>query len=153
MQTLKGYEQHSYSSLAERLDYLISRQTLTEWIQRGIIRPAQITRQKKNTHLLFHKNKLDQLYKLLREAQEEHASKIKGLKHVTLQQRVESGQRNSERIVRANERNRREGKPEQREPDPATNPRDAVGMTSLTLNPSLAKNYVRVFGGFGKWKT
>jgi len=153
MQTLKGFEQHSYSSLAERLGYLVSRQTLTNWINNGTLRPSQSTRQSHNTHLLFSTAKLNALHKLLKKAQIVHAAKIQGSSRYTLAQRLATGRRNAEAIARSNKRRRKGGLGEYPEPNPAMNPNDAVGRTNLTYDPSRDKNLIRIFGGFGKWKT
>jgi len=153
MQTLKGFEQHSCNSLAKRLDFLVSRQTLTEWIATGTIRPAQITKQNHNTHLLFSTAKLNQLHRLLKKAQIYHASKIPPGSRQTLAQRLATGRRNAEAVALGIEKRRKAGKYAGRGPDPAMNPDDAVGRTHLTFDPRQDKNLIRIFGGFGKWKT
>lgn len=153
MQTLKGFEQHSFASLTERLDYLVSRQTLTNWVGNGTLCPTQITRQKKNTHLLFPTAKLNALHKLLKKAQIVHASKISGNSRYTLAQRLACGRRNAELIFHGNKERKKNGLREYPEPNPAMNPEDAVGRRSLTYNPKKDKNLVTIFGGFGKWKT
>ncbi|NDE18057.1 hypothetical protein EBZ80_24370 [bacterium] len=153
MQTLKGFEQHSYSSLTERLGYLISRQTLTNWINNGTLRPAQVTRQSHNTHLLFSTAKLNALHKLLKKAQIVHAAKIQGNSRFTLAQRLATGRRNAKACHDNNELRRHLGRKELSELNPAMNPDDAIGRMSLTYDPTRDKNLIRIFGGFGKWKT
>lgn len=153
MQTLKGFEQHSFSSLAARLDYLVSRQTLSNWVDNGTLRPAKITRQPKNTHLLFSTSKLNQLHKLLKKAQIVHAAKISSPGRSTLAQRLACGRRNAELLFHGNKERRKNGLEEYREPSPAMNPDDAIGRRHLTFNPKHDKNLIRIFGGFGKWKT
>lgn len=153
MQTLKGLEQHSFSSLAERLDYLVSRQTLSNWVENGTLRPAKITRNPKNTHMLFSTTKLNQLHKILKKAQILQAAKIPFSTRQTFAQRLETGRRNAASVGRLIEKRRLEGKPHGAGPNPAMNPGDAVGQTYLTFDPKKDKNLVRVFGGFGKWKT
>jgi len=153
MQTLKGLEQHSFSSLAERLDYLVSRQTLSNWVDNGTLRPAQITRQPKNTHLLFSTAKLNALHKLLKKAQIVHAAKIQGSSRCTLAQRLATGRRNAKACHEINKWRRHLGRKELSEPNPAMNPEDAIGRMSLTYDPTRDKNLIRIFGGFGKWKT
>lgn len=153
MQTLKGFEQHSFSSLAARLDYLVSRQTLSNWVENGTLRPAKITRQPKNTHLLFSTAKLKQLHKLLKKAQIIHAARLPAESRQTLAQRLATGKKNAAAWAKSNEERRRRGKTESREPNPAMNPEDAVGRMHLTYDQNQNKNLIRIFGGFGNWKT
>lgn len=152
MQTLKGFEQHSFSSLASRLDYLVSRQTLSNWVENGTLRPAKITRNAKNTHLLFSTSKLNQLHRLLKKSQIFHAAKLPCSGRQSLAQRLEAGRRNAAIVGRLIEKRRLEGKPHGRAPNPATNPDDAVGRIHLTFDPKADKNLIRVFGGYGCWK-
>jgi len=153
MQQLKGFEQHSYNSLAKRFDYLVSRQTLTEWIAKGVIRPAQITSENRNTHLLFSTKKLNAIHHLMKKAQIYHAMKVPPSNRQTFAQRLATGRRHAEAVALGIEKRRKAGQPHGRGPDPALNPDDAVGRTHLTFDPKQDKNLIRIFGGFGKWKT
>lgn len=144
---------HSFSSLAERLEHLVSRQTLSTWVQDGVLQPAKITRQNKNTHLLFPAGKLNQLHRLLQQSQILHAETIPLGKNHKLADRIATGKNNARAAAQLNERRRQMGRPEVPEPNPATNADDAIGRVRLTFDPSKNKNHVRIFGGFGKWKT
>lgn len=153
MKTLNGFEQHSFSSLAERLGNLVSRTTIRDWVLNGTLTASQITRQKRNSHLLFPTAKLNALHKLLQKAQAYHAARAKTGTRFTMAQRLDVGRRNAAAVAKANKIRRLAGKPEIRQPEPAMNSDDAIGRVSLTYDPKKDKNLIRIFGGFGKWKT
>lgn len=152
MKTLNGFEQHSFSSLADRLGNLVGRTTIRDWILNGTLTPTQITRQHRTSHILFPTAKLNALHKLLLKAQAHHAAKVKTGTRFTLAQRLVVGRRNAEAAAKTNKIRRLSGKPEVYQPEPAMNPEDAIGRVSLTYDPKKDKNLVRIFGGFGNWK-
>lgn len=152
MKTLNGFEQHSFSSLADRLGNLVSRTTIRDWVLNGTLTPTQITRQHRTSHILFPTAKLNALHKLLQKAQAYHASKVKGETRFTLAQRLDVGRRNAEAAAKANKVRRLAGKREVYQPEPAKNSDDAIGRMKLTYDPIKDKNLVTIFGGFGNWK-
>jgi hypothetical protein len=142
-----GYEQHSFSSLARRLRNLVSRQSLTEWVRSGKLKPALRTEGVHNSHLLFHKKKLDQLLELLERAYQSRLEKFAKTNAEAARYRA-AATANALRVAETNRRRRKAGQEEIKEPNLAMNDEDARGIVHLTHNPKVKK----IFSGFGLYR-
>ncbi|NBT35460.1 MAG: hypothetical protein EBT03_07960 [Betaproteobacteria bacterium] len=142
-----GYEQHSFNSLARRLRHLVSRQTLTEWVRGGKLKPALKTEGSHNSHLLFHKKKLDQLLQLLEKGYQERLEKFAKTNAEAARYRA-AATANALRVFEANKKRRAAGQDEIVEPNPCMNDSDARGIVHLTHGPKAKK----IFSGFGLYR-
>jgi hypothetical protein len=146
MQKFKDYELHTFSSLKARLYNLLSRPTLTSWIERGIIRPDKIVRKPNSTHLLFHKKKLEALLVLLLKGQvRQSEAAVQDRAHAARLREI--GRSNAAATARANAYRRRHGQPEIPEGDPALDPDAAIGRTRLIFDPERHGQAQRIFSG------
>lgn len=147
MKDLKGFEQHSYNSLSQRLNYLVSRTTLTHWIEQGVIKPSLVTKKNRSTHLLFPTKKLDQLLGLLERARDERLERLEPDPKRRAGMR-QTGFLNAKKTYELNRLRRQRGKAEVRQPQPALSDDDASGRMRMTN----AKQVQRLFSGYGLYR-
>ena len=147
MKNSKDYEQHSYNSLAMRLGLHVSRTTLKQWIESGKLTPVLLQKNTRNTHIVFHKAKLDQLQKLLEEGYRQRLGRL-AKTHAEVVKYRAAAAANALRVFEANKKRRAAGQDEIEEPNPAMNDDDARGRVSLKNNPKVKK----LFSGFGLYR-
>jgi len=147
MKNLKEYEQHSFNSLAKRLSLLVSRTTIKKWVEAGELVPAMQQLGTRNSHLLFHSKKLDQLKKVLEEGYRQRLGRLAKTHAEVLQYRA-AAEANAVRVFEANEKRRAAGQEEITEPNPAANDDDARGRVNLKTNPKKKK----LFTGYGLYR-
>lgn len=139
MKNLKDYEQHSFNSLAARFNLLVSRTTLKKWVEDGTLKPAMQQRGTRNSHLLFHRKKLDQLAQLLERGFNERVGRLAKTNAKAVQYR-KAALANALRVFELNNKRRAEGLPEMEEPCLATSNDGARGVVRLTREPRKEKN-------------
>ena len=145
------FEQHSFNSLSKRLGRLVSRQTLTEWIKAGVIKPTMMTKTANSTHLLFPKTKLAELHALLKEARDERIAK-QAPSAQAARRMARIGEEAAAVAARTNEKRIKKGLKPIREPNPAMDDDDAAGITRLTLTPDRIENVQKIFSGYGLYR-
>lgn len=144
-------EAHSITSLALRLKLLVSRATLRDWVKIGKLRPEAI-QAKSSRYLIFSTPKLNHVLTLLEQGYEERVGRLAKDSTEAVKFR-NNAQRNALEKLKFNKERAKRGQGALREPSPALNDNDARGLTSLTVDPSIDKNRITIFGGFGAWKT
>lgn len=147
MKNSQQYEQHSYNSLALRLGLHVSRTTLKNWVEEGKLRPVLIQKNTRNTHLVFHKAKLDQLHKLLEAGYRQRLGRL-AKTHAEVVKYRAAAAANALRVFEANKKRRAAGQEEIEEPNPAMNDEDARGRVNLKLSPKTKK----LFTGCGLYR-
>ena len=152
MKNLKDFEMHSINSLAARLNLMVSRTTLQKWIDSGLLKPALQHRGCRNSHVLFHKKKLDELAKILERGFTERVNRLAGRCNSKAIQYKQAAISNALRVFEQNKKRRAAGLKEAAEKGLAECDDAARGVVRLTNDPALEKKIYRVFGGFGKWK-
>ena len=140
----KGLEPHSLTSLARRLHARVSRNTLRSWIREGTIRPHSVA----GKLLIFQTQKLNQLCELLEKA---HNQRLKRLCKSDQEARRSkaAAEANALRLMAENDQRIKAGKKPLREPDPAMNDDDAVGLIHLKHD---SENVKRLFSGYGLYR-
>ena len=147
MKNLKDYEQHSFNSLAKRLNLLVSRTTVKKWVESGELVPAMQQCGSRNSHLLFHSKKLDQLKKILEEGYKQRLGRLAKTHAEVLQYRA-AAEANAVRVFETNEKLRAAGQEEIAEPNPAANDDDARGRVNLKQTQKRKK----LFTGYGLYR-
>jgi len=147
MKNLKEYEQHSFNSLAKRLSLLVSRTTIKKWVESGELVPAMQQLGTRNSHLLFHSKKLDQLKKILEDGYKQRLGRLAKTHAEVLQYRA-AAEANAVRVFEANEKRRAAGQEEIAEPNPAANDDDARGRVNLKQTQKRKK----LFTGYGLYR-